>query len=179
MPHNGLKINRNAEIFHPKNLNSDINLKILMPVVVVSLQGHSQPHSPGWARVPLSSFFLKFLSIIIFPQIFVLILALRVGDSPTQEGPGYATVSLTQQTMSCCMLHLFLTNVYHLRVHVSMQYRGCVFNHRLTWNKGIEQACYPITKTIQNNTVLEPWTPFLYITLSPRDSLLLITLNKV
>ena len=23
-------------------------------------QGRSQPHSPGWARVPLSSFFLKF-----------------------------------------------------------------------------------------------------------------------
>ena len=58
-------------------------------------QGGSHPHSPGWARVPLSSFFLKFLSInFIFPQIFlifVLILALRVGDSPTREGPGYAT----------------------------------------------------------------------------------------
>ena len=37
-------------------------------------------------------FFLKFRSI--FPQtllIFFLILALRVGESPTQEGPGYAT----------------------------------------------------------------------------------------
>ena len=28
-------------------------------------QGRSQPHTPGWARVPLSSFFLKFLSIIL------------------------------------------------------------------------------------------------------------------
>ena len=58
-------------------------------------QGCSQPHSPGWARVPLSSFFLKFWSILlILPQtflIFFLILALRVGDSPTREGPGYAT----------------------------------------------------------------------------------------
>ena len=38
-------------------------------------------------------FFLKFQSI--FPQtllIFFLILALRVGESPTREGPGYATV---------------------------------------------------------------------------------------
>ena len=32
-------------------------------------QGGSQPHSPGWARVPLSSFFLKSrLSFLIFPQ---------------------------------------------------------------------------------------------------------------
>ena len=58
-------------------------------------QGRSQPHSPGWAKVPLSSFFLKFWSIfLIFPQtllIFFLILVLRVGESPTREGPGYAT----------------------------------------------------------------------------------------
>ena len=50
-------------------------------------QGRSQPHSSGWARVPLSSFFLKSRSIfLIFPQtwlIFFLILALRMGESPT------------------------------------------------------------------------------------------------
>ena len=35
------------------------------------VQGRSQPHSPGWARVPLSSFFLKSrLSFLIFPQTF-------------------------------------------------------------------------------------------------------------
>ena len=48
-------------------------------------------------RVPLSSFFFKFLSIIlIFPQvflIFVLILVFRVGDSYTKEGLDYATDS--------------------------------------------------------------------------------------
>ena len=33
--------------------------------------------------------------------------------------------------------------------------RGCAINHRSTRNKGIEQACYPVTRTIQNNTVLE------------------------
>ena len=55
-------------------------------------QGRSQPHSPGWARVPLSSNFDQFFHI--FPQtllIFFLILALRVGELPTREGPGYAT----------------------------------------------------------------------------------------
>ena len=41
--------------------------------VVVDCQGRSQPHSSGWARVPLSLFFLKFLSIIlIFSQIFLI-----------------------------------------------------------------------------------------------------------
>ena len=54
-----------------------------------------QPHILGWARVPFSSFFLKFRSLfLIFPQtllIFFLILALWVGESPTREGPGCAT----------------------------------------------------------------------------------------
>ena len=59
------------------------------------MQGRSQPHSPGWARVHFPHFFLKFWSIfLIFPQnllISFLILALLVGESPTREGPGYAT----------------------------------------------------------------------------------------
>ena len=38
-----------------------------------SSQGRSQPHSPGWARVPLSSFFLKFWSIfLIFRQTLLI-----------------------------------------------------------------------------------------------------------
>ena len=48
---------------------------------------------PGGQEFHFPHFFLKFQSI--FPQtllIFFLILALRVGDSPTREGPGYATV---------------------------------------------------------------------------------------
>ena len=47
---------------------------------------------PGGQEFHFPHFFLKFLSI--FPQtllIFFLILALRVGESPTREGPGYAT----------------------------------------------------------------------------------------
>ena len=51
-------------------------------VYIKKKQDRSQPHSPGWTRVPLYLF---------FPQIFFLILALRVGESPTREGPGYAT----------------------------------------------------------------------------------------
>ena len=64
-----------------------------------SRQGGSQPQHPGWVKVPLSLFFLKFRSIFpTFPQIFLiffLTLALRVGESPTREGPGYATESRT------------------------------------------------------------------------------------
>ena len=51
---------------------------------------------PGGQEFHFPHFFLKFRSI--FPQtllIFFLILALRVGDSPTREGPGYATVSVS------------------------------------------------------------------------------------
>ena len=36
-----------------------------------TIQGCSQPHSPGWPRLPLSHYFLKFRSIfLIFPQNF-------------------------------------------------------------------------------------------------------------
>ena len=47
---------------------------------------------PGGQEFHFPHFFLKFRSI--FPQtllIFFLNLALRVGESPTREGPGYAT----------------------------------------------------------------------------------------
>ena len=37
-------------------------------------------------------------------------------------------------------------------------YKGCAFILRSFQNKRIEQACRTITQTIQNNTVLEPWT---------------------
>ena len=51
--------------------------------------------APGGQEFHFPHFFLKFRSIfLIFPQtllIFFLILALRVGKSPTREGPGYAT----------------------------------------------------------------------------------------
>ena len=50
---------------------------------------------PGGQENHFPHFFLKFRSIfLIFPQtllIFFLILTLRVGKSPTREGPGYAT----------------------------------------------------------------------------------------
>ena len=50
---------------------------------------------PGGQEFHFPNFFLKFWSIfLIFPQtlfIFFLILAFRVGESPTREGPGYAS----------------------------------------------------------------------------------------
>ena len=50
---------------------------------------------PGGQEFHFPHFFLKFWSLFLnFPQtflIFFLILALRVGESPTREGPGYAT----------------------------------------------------------------------------------------
>ena len=50
---------------------------------------------PGGQEFHFPHFFLKFQSIfLIFPQIlliFFLILALRVSESPTREGPGYAS----------------------------------------------------------------------------------------
>ena len=53
---------------------------------------------PGGQEFHFPHFFLKFrLIFLIFPQtllIFFLILALRVGESPTWEGPGYATAPL-------------------------------------------------------------------------------------
>ena len=58
-----------------------VNLKHFSEMYIFSerhTQGRSQPHRPGWAKVPLSSFFLKiWLSFLIFPQtllIFFLIL---------------------------------------------------------------------------------------------------------
>ena len=81
--------------------------------LLMTSQGRSQPQlviSYWWPARAVASltvsggqefhfphFFPKFWSFfLIFPQTFViffLILALRVGDSPTREGPGYATVT--------------------------------------------------------------------------------------
>ena len=50
---------------------------------------------PGEQEFHFPHFFLKFgSSFLTFPQtvlVFFLILTLRVGKSPTREGPGYAT----------------------------------------------------------------------------------------
>ena len=57
---------------------------------------------PGGQEFHLPHFFLKFRSIFLsFPQtflIFFLILAIRVGESPTREGPGYATAQFASLT---------------------------------------------------------------------------------
>ena len=64
---------------------------IVRGVASLTVSGGQEFHSPY--------FFLKFWSIFRkFPQTlftFFLILVLRVGDSPTREGPGYATDSVS------------------------------------------------------------------------------------
>ena len=89
-----------GEIYHIMNLSGktkhlQLHVCYIMARSSRKTQNCSQPHHPGWAKVPLSSFFLKFLSIFPnFPQtllIFFLTFALRAGKSPTREGPGYAT----------------------------------------------------------------------------------------
>ena len=60
---------------------------------------------PGGQEFHFPHFFPKFRSILlIFPQtffIFFLILVLRVGESPTREGPGYATAHCTLRYKKC------------------------------------------------------------------------------
>ena len=58
-----------------------------------STQGRSQIKSPGGQEFHFPHFFLKFWSIIL---IFPIFMAIRVGDSPTREGPGYATGSTSK-----------------------------------------------------------------------------------
>ena len=80
-------------------------------------QGRSQPHSPGWARVPLSSFFLKSrLSFLIFPQTFTHFL-------PHFGPPGKALATPLRATIanadieSLKSLHTFFTKcLYHMLV---------------------------------------------------------------
>ena len=66
---------------------------------------------PGGQEFHFPHLFLKFRSIfLIFPQtslIFFLILVLRVGESPTREGPGYAT----DYTVDTITSELFLRNL--------------------------------------------------------------------
>ena len=67
----------------------------------ISEQGRSQPHSPGWARVPLSSFIS-----LNFDHVFLLFLKLFSFSSSfwPSEGPGYATVSEQCNGMGECQL---------------------------------------------------------------------------
>ena len=59
---------------------------------------------PGGQEFHFPHFLLKFRSIyLVFPQtllIFFLILVLRVGGSPTREGPGYATATVPVNSLA-------------------------------------------------------------------------------
>ena len=69
--------------------------KLYLVRILIVIRAVASLTVPGGQAFHFPHFFLKFRSI--FPQtllIFFLILALRVpGDSPTREGPGYATDS--------------------------------------------------------------------------------------
>ena len=58
-------------------------------IVVKITQGRSQPHSPWWARVPLSSFFPQIS--IKFSYFSSNVTHFLPHFGPTREGPGYAT----------------------------------------------------------------------------------------
>ena len=89
-----------VNVFNPRNQNHRVAFILHKAVASLTVSGGQEFHFPKC--------FLKFWSILLtFPQtflIFFLILALQVGESPTQEGPGYATD---------------LTRKLHLRTDVS------------------------------------------------------------
>ena len=68
------------------------------------IQGRSQPHSPGWARVQLFSFFPQIsINFSYFSSNFSHFLphfGPPGGQSPTREGPGYATARIDNPTCS-------------------------------------------------------------------------------
>ena len=70
-----------------------IDSSTLYPLAKGAVQGRSQPHNLGWARVLFSSFSSSNFDQFFFKlyTFFSLNLALRVGKSPTWEGTGYAT----------------------------------------------------------------------------------------
>ena len=60
---------------------------------------------------------------------------------------------------------MFIKLVMHSGVWLLMRdYKGCAFILQSSQNKRIEQVCCTdtVTQTIQNNTVLEPWTIQMY-----------------
>ena len=106
-------------------------------------------------------FFLKFWSIfLIFPQtllIFFLILALRLGELPTREGPGYATA------------HIHPLDTYHIMLFfVILLYKTTY----LAINLGIRTLSLklknlPLEKAIGNNIPIAAWVDFSFLTHTP------------
>ena len=94
--------------------------KIALPVLKhfkpvwdhAQIQGRSQPHSPGWARVPLASFFPQILKNFSYFSSNVTYFLPHFGPpggrlahpgSPTREGPGYATAQITGNAVDTCV----------------------------------------------------------------------------
>ena len=100
---------------------------------------------PGGQEFHFPHFFLKYRSI--FPQtllIFFLILALRVGDSPTREGPGYATgvAPLTFARHISPLIWLEYSQVHATKTNdKTMPMRDHIDRCRRKWRRG----CWPST----------------------------------
>ena len=105
---------------------------------IYTKQGRSQPHSPGWARVPLSSFFPEIvISFSYFPQtllIFFLILTLRWA---IREGPGYATdTKLLKLSLKIAFFSLASEEAFPVRHHFFL-FSGQRFT--IVWAKALKQ----------------------------------------
>ena len=73
-----------------------------------------------------------------------------------QSSMGAGTLNLGDSVFLYTGNHCFMAIHWSLTPLFEVDYRS-------SWNKGIEQAYYTATETIQNNTVLEPWNLNLYI----------------
>ena len=86
----------NIMVIDKQSIGKDFQLDSQVIEEVSEFQGRSQPHSPGWARVPLSSF---------FPQILIHFSYFSSSFSSSfwpsgwatrpPEGPGYATAEFS------------------------------------------------------------------------------------
>ena len=73
-------------------------------LLLALFQGCSQPHSPGWARVPLSLFFHHFL--LIFPQTFFILSSFWHSG---WASPGlYATALFALQEAKCAYIYIYI-----------------------------------------------------------------------
>ena len=76
------------------------------------------------------------------------------------KSTGAYRIILTQSSMGAGTLNLvdsvFLYTGNHCYMAIGVFPFLFEVDYRSSWNKGIEQAYYTATETIQNNTVLEP-----------------------
>ena len=110
-------------------------------------QGRSQPHSSGWAIPPVSSdqFFLFFQNTFL---IFFLILALRVGESPTWKDPGYAAEcqkSLLQRYLKYHMICL---------VPITQMHKKSPSKQQIEYKMSLQTVCNLISNVATSENII-------------------------